>query len=172
MGSARSGRPVWLSSAQSSTERSSRVRDETRDGARVRAGAGGRDAEAFPELVALVEQPGIARARAESALVGGAGCGWMRQNVEIADAEIAPRDRVVGFEFYGALPKRDRLAMAAAIIEQIAEIKRRAGIARIGGDGVPQDRDLLQPRGKAIVGRGLRARRRDARRAAFSSPSW
>src|SRR5262245_18462255 len=108
---------------------------------------GRRFAETFPELVALVKQAGIARIRAERRLVGAPGFHRFAENVEKADAETAPRNSVAQLEFCGALPARDRLAMTAAIIQEMAEIERRACIARILGESMLEDRDLLDARG-------------------------
>src|SRR5437868_6796299 len=109
-------------------------------------------AEAFPELVAFEEQTGIMWVGAEGAFVGGAGPGRLLQNIEVTDAEVAPGDGVARLEFYAMLPKCDGGAMAAAIIEEIAEKKGSARILRIGGDRLFEDGDFLEPRRKTIIG--------------------
>src|SRR6478736_3778403 len=91
--------------------------------------------ETFPKLIALKQQPSISGIGSERPIVYGPRLGGLVANVEIADAKIAPDDGELRIQFGAALPKLDRFLMTATVIEQVAQIIRRARIARIGAHG-------------------------------------
>ena len=85
--------------------------------------------------------------------VGGAGLGRFLRNVEIADAEIAPDDGKVRVQLRAAFPEPDGFLVAAAVVKQVAQVIRRAGVARVGAHGGFENRDFLQPRRETIIRR-------------------
>ena len=118
--------------------------------------ARGGNREAFPELVAFVEQARVARVGPQGGVVGAQGDGGTAQDVPGADPEIAPRHRVGRLQPDGALPEHDGLAVAAAVVEQVSEIKRGTRVAGARGHRIAQNGDFLETRGETIVRPGLR----------------
>ena len=100
-------------------------------------------AKTFPKLIAFVEQARIVWVRLDRAVVSGASLGRQAANVEVADAQIAPDDGELRIKFCAAFPKLNRLGMTAAVVEQIAQILRRAGVRWIRGHGGFENGDLL-----------------------------
>ena len=72
--------------------------------------------------------------------------------IEVTDPEISPRDGVSRLELRRFFPARDRCPMATSIVEEISQIKWRPGVSRIGCDREPEDMNLLESRGKTVVG--------------------
>ncbi len=113
-------------------------------------------AQALPKLVAFEQQAGVGWICPEGPIVRGASLGRPPEDVEIADTQIAPGHRVRRLKPAGLLPAGDGLAVAPAVVEQIAQVERRPGIVRIRRNRRLQDSDLLEPRRKAA---GRRSRR-------------
>ena len=78
---------------------------------------------AFPKLIAFVEEARIVRVRAEGLIVGAERFGGLAQDIEITNTEVPPGHGIGGFEFHRLLPEPDRLTVAAAVVEKIAEIE-------------------------------------------------
>jgi len=113
------------------------------------------DARPFPQLIAFEQQPGVLRVLPTGPVVGTQGLAGIAHDIEVANAEVAPRHGVAGFDGDGPLPAHDGLAMPPAIVEQVAQVVGGASILRIVGDGKLQHRDVLRARRKTIVWRGL-----------------
>ena len=56
-------------------------------------------------------------------------------------------------EFRAAFPKLNRFRVPAAVVKQIAEIIRRAGVVRIGAHGGFENGNFFQARRKTIIRR-------------------
>lgn len=102
-------------------------------------------AEPFPKLVALKEEARIGGIGLGGAVICAQGFGRPVADVKVSKAEIAPNDGVTWIELNAAFPKPDGFFVAAAVVEQVAEVIGRAGVARIGGHRRLEDGDLLEP---------------------------
>ena len=110
--------------------------------------------EAFGELVGLVEEAGVAGRGPTGGGVGTAGGGGFLKDIKIAEAEAAVDDRVPRVQASGGVPIGDGFAMAAAVVEPVAEGGVGAGIAGIGSESVAEDRLLFKACRDSVVAGG------------------
>ena len=115
-------------------------------------------AETLAQLVELVEQAGVAGGRAAGTHVGCPGGDRSVPDVVLGDAEIALHDREARVVRGRATPGPDRVVVPAAVVQQVAEVVRRAGIGRVKQLGGLEDPDLLEAGRKAVVGGVARPR--------------
>jgi hypothetical protein len=102
-------------------------------------------------LVAFVEEAGVGGGEAAGAGVGGAGFGGFFGDVVVGDTEVAPGGGEGGVEAGGGFPVADGLGVAAARVEQVAEVVGSAGVGRVGAQRGFEDGDFLGAGGETVV---------------------
>src|SRR5579863_2096931 len=111
-------------------------------------------AGALQQLVILVQDPGIVW-RSMARFGEGSECALaIPQHIEVRDSEIAPGSGEAWFKRDGALPHRNCLRVAAAVIQQVTQIVRRMRIIRICLHYFADQDELFEAAGENVCGIG------------------
>src|ERR1700679_772317 len=112
-----------------------------------------RDTCTLPELVAFIQNAGVFWIGRLSTIEGCDRSVGIPAHVEERDAQVAVDGGKGRIERCSALPKFHRLIVAPTIVEQVAEIIRRARIVWDGLGHSLQDQHLFEAMREAIIGR-------------------
>ena len=109
------------------------------------------DVLTLEQLIEFIEDPGVRRIGGERSQVRATCRDRPVPGVGIGDAEVTVDGREGRVERPGAFPLRDRIAIAAAVVVQVPEVVRRAGVVGHSGLRRGQDLDLLEADREAAV---------------------